>query len=157
MISDFKIDLTGDKELINTLKRMKHNTAVLSLKKALRKSGSKIKKSVKSEAPVHTGNLRKSITVYDNRGNAKGALIRVGAAQKIAPHAILVEFGTEGNRTGEGLPTVVKVSDDKFFTLKHTGKMPANNFFERGYDKSRDLAVDTFKTEILKEINKATK
>ncbi len=154
MPSEFSINLTGEKDLIDALKKLSNRTAVATLKKALRKAGHKIKTSVKNEAPEHTGNLKKSITVYDNKGRVKGALIRVGAATKFAPHAHLVEFGTDEVRTSNKLPKLVKIDNENFFMLKHTGKMPANNFFERGYESAKQSAIAIFESELKKAILK---
>lgn len=156
-MNDFEIDLRGERELINTLKRIDTKTGVQAIKKALRKSGHKIKNSVKQEAPEHTGNLKKSIKVFNDRGigSRHGALIRVGADKSIAPHAHLVEFGTEEIRELEK-PEKITLGDGRFFTITNTGKMPANDFFNRGYESSKDEAVNVFANEIKNIINSIT-
>lgn len=151
-MTQIKIDLLGEKELISKLKRLDNRTGAKIIKEILRKGGHKIKKSVKEEAPEVTGNLKKSIKVFNDRSYASknGALIRVGADVKIAPHAHLVEFGTEERELKK--PTIIRLATGEVFTLKNTGKMPANNFFERGYEKSKDVAIRTFEEEIKRVV-----
>ena len=147
------IDLRGEADLIKQLKKLSTKTGVATIKKALRKAGNKIKTSVKLEAPVATGNLKRSIKVFNDGSFASknGALIRVGADRRIAPHAHLVEFGTEDRQLSK--PSVVTLASGQVFTITETGKMPANNFFERGYDSSRDAAILLFKSELVSAIN----
>lgn len=147
------IDLRGEAELIKKLKSLSTKTGAEALKKALRKAGDKIKTEVKNEAPEVTGNLKRSIKVFNDGSNASkgGALVRVGADRKIAPHAHLVEFGTEERELTK--PSVVRLASGEIFTITETGKMPANNFFERGYNSSKDEAIQLFISEITSIVN----
>ncbi|MEB2775230.1 HK97-gp10 family putative phage morphogenesis protein [Algoriphagus sp. D3-2-R+10] len=156
-MNNFDIDLRGEKELIAQLKKLNNKMAVTEIKKALRKAGHKIKTAVKSEAPIgESGELKKSIKVFadGSYGSKNGALIRVGADRKIAPHAHLVEFGTEERELNK--PNTIRLASGEYFRITHTGKMPANNFFERGYESSKNEAIDIFTNEIKKVINSAT-
>ncbi len=147
------IDLTGQAELIKKLKQISTKTGSNALKKALRKAGNKIRTSVKGEAPEVTGNLKRSIKVFNDGSNASkgGALVRVGADRRIAPHAHLVEFGTVERELTK--PSVVRLASGEVFTITETGRMPANNFFERGYNSSKDEAIQLFITEITSVVN----
>ena len=147
------IDLRGDADLIKKLKKLSTKTGIATLKKALRKAGNKIKTDVKREAPVATGNLKRSIKVFNDGSMASrgGALIRVGADRRIAPHAHLVEFGTEDRQLDK--PSVVTLASGQVFTITHTGKMPANNFFERGFNSSKNTAIQAFTSEIVTAVN----
>lgn len=153
-MKDFEIDLTGHKDLIDKLKKLDTKVGISAIKKALRKAGGKIKNKVKMEAPEKTGNLKSSIKVFNDnsQGSKNGALIRVGANRSIAPHAHLVEFGTEERELKK--PNRINVGNG-FFTITKTGKMPKNNFFERGYDSSKDEAVQAFTRDITNTINSA--
>ncbi|MCH7411156.1 HK97 gp10 family phage protein [Belliella sp. DSM 111904] len=147
------IDLRGDADLIKKLKKVQTKTGIAAIKKALRKAGNKIKNSVKQNAPIDSGNLKRSIKVFNDnsRGSKGGALLRVGADRKIAPHAHLVEFGTDERQLNK--PSIITISTGQTFTVKHTGKMPANDFFNRGYESSKQSAIDTFTSEIKQALN----
>lgn len=147
------IDLRGEAELIRKLKQLDTKTGIAAIKSALRKAGNKIKASVIQEAPEVTGNLKRSIKVFNDGSNGSkgGALIRVGADRKIAPHAHLVEFGTVERHLDK--PNVVTVSTGQTFTFTHTGIMPPNNFFERGYESSKQVAITVFADEIKQIVN----
>jgi HK97 gp10 family phage protein len=150
---EVEIDVSGNEDLIGKLRKLQRNVAANVLKKVLRKAGTKIKRSVKQEAPERTGLLKKSIKVFADRSISSkgGALIRVGADASIAPHAHLVEFGTEERYLKK--PTIISLLNGSYFYTEKTGAMPANNFFERGYESSKDEAIRVFQEEIKKEIN----
>jgi HK97 gp10 family phage protein len=154
MKGDF--ELIGQKDLLGKLKKLETKAAAVILKKALRKAGGKIRSQAKMDAPVDSGNLRRSIKVFADkgRGSKNGALIRVGADRKIAPHAHLVEFGTEERVLKK--PRTINVqtsSGSSFFEATHTGKMPANPFFQGAYDKSQGRAVETFTNEMKRQLS----
>lgn len=148
------IDLRGEAALIKALRRLETKTGKTVLKKALRKAGNKIKNEVKKEAPEDTGNLKKSIKVFNDNSQASrgGALIRVGADRTIAPHAHLVEFGTDERYLDK--PSVITLARGDVFTITQTGKMPANKFFDRGFQNSKVEAIQVFTDELKAEINK---
>ncbi|MCH7396562.1 HK97 gp10 family phage protein [Belliella sp. DSM 107340] len=151
-MNDFEIDLRGESDLIKKLKKLDNKVSINAIKKALRKAGHKIKSGVKQTAPVETGNLKKSIKVFNDNsyGSKNGALIRVGADRKLAPHAHLVEFGSDERTLNK--PSIVNIGG-KFLKLTNTGKMPTNDFFNRGYENTKDEAVKVFSNEIKNIIN----
>jgi len=113
-----------------------------------------LKKAIKNKAPKGpTGNLRKSVVV--RRGRLKPTVI-VAVDRKVAPHAHLVEFGTNGNR-GHGKKRKKKALkftiDGQTVFADDVGPMPANPFFRPAVDSTRGQTIEDMKQDIWKALN----
>lgn len=89
--------------------------------KALREAGDVVKEAIVKEVPVRTGKLRESITV--SRVKTKDGVKRVEVGpDKDGYYGKFVEFGTV--------------------------KMKANPFMARGYETSKDSAMETIEKNL---------
>lgn len=114
--------LNGVEDLLRELDKLGHKKTRLE-NKALKKAGEEIKEAIKSEAPVRTGTLKKSITV--SRVKTKEGVKRVEVGpNKDGWYGAFVNFGTV--------------------------KMKANPFMDRGYEKSKQDALDILRHELRK-------
>ena len=69
-----------------------------------------------------------------------------------SPHAHLVEFGTK-DRTLDN-PTVAPMRDG-FAFIRRTGRMPANPFFRRAWDATKDRIMAIFSAEMKTQLEKS--
>ena len=87
-------------------------------REASREAAKVVQQRIKAEAPRGpTGRLKRAVefgTFKDRLTKPVGSFVRVSA--RIAPHALIVEFGARG------------------------GRMPANAFFRRGFNASKKKA-----------------
>lgn len=106
-----------------------------SIREGHRRAATVIWKRVKAEAPQGpTGNLKRGVqsgTFKFRAGQPSESFVQMSS--KIAPHAVLVEFGARG------------------------GRMPANPFFRRGVQSSAQEAFDAMVSGVGQAVDEAVK
>lgn len=116
------IEIEGMQELLDKLQRLGEQSKSIE-NKALKKAGSVVEDAIKNEAPVRSGTLQKSIK-------------------------------TSGVKTKDGMKHVeVGPGNDGFygkFIEFGTVHIKANPFMGRGYEKSKNEAMDKISEEIRK-------
>lgn len=88
--------VTGDKELIATLKRMGQAASGEILREGGREASNVIQAEAERRAPSRTGTLKRNIRVRGGRGK-KRIRFRIGTTKK-AYYAGFVEYGTKNMR-----------------------------------------------------------
>ena len=117
-----KMEIEGIEELLDKLQRLGEQSKSIE-NKALKKAGSVVEDAIKNEAPVRSGNLKKSIK-------------------------------TSGVKTKNGIKHVeIGPRNDGFygkFIEFGTVHIKANPFMGRGYEKSKNEAMNKISEEIRK-------
>ncbi len=132
----FKVEL-DDRELQVAFKRLSRKMGIPILKKAARAGAQVFLVEAKSLVPVKTGELKKSIRMKQKTKHHQ-VDVRVIAA---APHAHLVEFGTEPHRVGKGL---------------HPGAAP-RPFLRPAFDNKKEEALAKAREVLAKSVLSAAK
>ena len=99
-----------------------------------------LKLQVKKNAPVVTGNIKRSIVAkkFKKQGLYEpGAFVAID--RKIAPHAHLLEYGTEARYDAAGA---------------YRGQMPAKPFFRPAIDSNMHLAARIVALSLEKRTNR---
>lgn len=142
---EVKIDVKGLKELEKRIREISKEVGPDKVEPVLMKAGRDLAKEIRRNAPVGpTGNLKRSIKTKKLKriGNTPATVI-TAVDRKIAPHAHLVEFGTQGPRVPKKAKVMYDKEEKKFYG-KEVGPMPANPFFRR--------TVDTQMPRIAKQV-----
>ena len=117
-----RVEIDGVDNLLNKLEKLgakKRRIENIALKNA----GEKVKEAIKSEAPVRTGTLKKSIERSNVKTKQGVKRVEVGPTKE-GWYGVFVNFGTIN--------------------------MKANPFMDRGYEKSKGEAMEIIKNEIKK-------
>lgn len=117
-----RLDLEGMENLINEVQRLGQQGSKIE-NKALKEAGAVVKAAIQNETPVRTGKLKESITVSGVKTKDGVKYVGVGPG-KNGWYGKFVEFGTV--------------------------KMSANPFMTRGYERSKENAMETIKEELRK-------
>lgn len=105
-----------------------------------------VEPAMRSASPMHTGNLKRSITGAIRDYDAR-VLGLVGPSYPGAPHAHMVNKGTKDRYTkGKG----------KYKVPAYRGRMPANKYMTTSYMASRSAATSTLINVLTTRINQAT-
>jgi len=165
-------EITGTKALHKAFMEVAEIGATPSVAKTFNQATKYVRNVIKGEAPKGpTGNLKRSIQsdtrkrFWSSKIEPAGAVYVVG---RIAPHFHLVHWGTAGRRVktarkvkkGERFVTATgeywtAFFDGRFHRLKSIAPMPANPFFTRGVDKSRNRATQMIMSGTQKAIREA--
>lgn len=116
------MEIEGVEELLDKLQRLGEQSKRIE-NKALREAGSVVEEAIKNETPIQSGNLKRSITTSNVKTKDGMKHVEVGPS-KDAFYSRFVEFGTV--------------------------KMKANPFMGRGYEKSKNQAMNKISEEIRK-------
>lgn len=117
-----KMELEGVEELLSELGKLGDQSKRVE-NKALREAGSVVEDAIKNEVPVRTGDLKRDISASGIKTKDGIKHVEVGP-KKESWRAKFVEFGTV--------------------------KMGANPFMGRGYEKSKNEAMNKISEEIRK-------
>lgn len=163
---DIKIYLTGDKKLDKRFKKLEKRVQVNAIRRAMRRGNKLFRLAGRSNAPIHTGRLKKAIkskvskqfevitgTTYVESG--KGT-------KNDAFYATMVEFGTKTRyktrpiyhpggksswiRTDKTGKTVPKFSVGRY--------RPPSRFMTRAFLDNKDAAIHAFQKEIKNTVIK---
>ncbi len=136
----FQADIKSFKEIDKKLKKLPANVHRNASRRAMRKALTMLKKEAKQNAPIRSGQLKKSlmtkVRLWGN-GELTGMVFAKGGKQKrSAPHAHLVEWG-----------------------YKHTSgvQVSGSRFMTRTFEAHKSEVIHKFKIELLKEIEKLSK
>lgn len=108
------------------------------------------KKNIRRNGSIDSGTLYRSIIVKKVKGTKD--TFRIGA-DKSAPHAHLVEWGTSLRKLKN--PKHIQVNG-QWLTITHTGRMPAKPFLRPAVDTKQDEANKKMIEKFWKEINKVS-
>lgn len=161
--------ITGDKRLDRKLAALSSKDSRIARRSAVMAALTVIAKGIRTEVPVgETKALKKSIGSRmrkEKRGARKGqteAKVGVNVGKKKdnrAPHSHLVALGTKDRWTGTRSwknkgGTVTKSTGNP---RRYRGKMPTNDFVERGFNKTSSQAMRKCLSQLEKKINEAAK
>lgn len=122
MANEVNLELLGIQDLITEVEKLGKQGARIE-NKALREAGDVVKEAIQNETPVDTGTLKKSITVSRVKTKDGMKQVEVGPNDE-GWYGKFVEFGTV--------------------------KIRSNPFMGRGYETSKDKAMDTIKENLRK-------
>lgn len=117
-----EVQLEGINELLNNLEKLGDKGKRVE-NKALRGAGNVVEEAIKSETPVRSGNLKRSIKTSNVKTKDGVKQVEVGPDKK-GWYGKFLEFGT----------TNIK----------------ADPFMSRGYDSSKSSAIDKIRAELKK-------
>jgi HK97 gp10 family phage protein len=148
------IKVEGLKELDEALKELPKATGKNVMRRVARNALGMVIAAARPLVPVDDGQLRKSLAVSTKlskrqatlarRDEAEGkASITVYAGASALPHAHLIEFGTKER--------VQKT------TGRRTGRVKAKPFMRPAWDAKKGAVLDSFKSDMWTEIQKAAK
>lgn len=161
MRSNFTIDVTGDKELQDTLQRLSRSVQDRINSIAINKAGEVIKKEIlnsitSSGIKEHSGNLRKSIMQMKAKIARNSRETIIYAQKKRGFHAHLLEYGHKlvtwdkqpFNSTTKRFGRPAKFGNK----LISQGFVRARPFFRPAVDKSEAEVVKVYSQEVMRGI-----
>lgn len=116
------------------------------LRSALRAGANVIKDTAKANVPVKTGALRKSLQVTTG---SKGSTVtaRLKARGKVAPHAVLVEFGAKPHKIKLRRAGGLTVGGHVVAEVDHPGSRP-KPFLRPAFDGQSGAAISAVGAKI---------
>lgn len=117
-----ELQLEGINELLNNLEKLGDKGKKVE-NKALKSAGNVVEEAIKSETPVRTGTLKKSIKTSGVKSKDGVKEVEIGPGKK-AWYSNFIELGTVN--------------------------IKANPFMSRGYEKSKSSAIDKLRSEFKK-------
>mgnify|MGYP000850255463 FL=1 len=117
-MADMKLE--GMENLLNEIEKLGKTGSRIE-NKALREAGDVVKEAIQKEAPIRSGKLKESITVSRVKNKDGAKHVEVGPDKGVF-YSRFVEFGTV--------------------------KMKANPFMARGYETSKDSAMETIEKNL---------
>jgi len=164
------VEIIGIPEVNARLEAMTKTLGTAEMSRVYLAAARKVRDAAKAEAPVSrwpkkdgAGRLRDSIVALSGRRWAEtlgpAAVARVNVKKGRggrAPHAHLVEFGTQGARRPRkaGLLRFAGLGGG-WMTAKSVARMPANQFWQRAVARSGTAALEAAARETLRIIQKA--
>jgi HK97 gp10 family phage protein len=109
-----------------------------------------------NEEGNETGNLRDAIKAWGDKLSSFGhsGIAHVGVDYRKAPHAHLVEFGTQGNRVPSKSSVLVFWIDGEKIVVKSVKPMPAHPFMRPAVDAMQGAALTAIETDLTARIYK---
>jgi HK97 gp10 family phage protein len=117
-VADMKLE--GMENLLDEIERLGKTGSRIE-NKALREAGNVVKEAIQKEAPIRSGKLKESINVSRVKNKDGAKRVEVGPNEDVF-YSRFVEFGTV--------------------------KMKANPFMARGYETSKDSAMETIEKNL---------
>ena len=117
-MADMKLE--GMENLLNEIEKLGKAGSRIE-NKALREAGDVVKEAIQKEAPIRSGKLKRSITVSRVKNKDGAKRVEVGPNKDVF-YSRFVEFGTV--------------------------KMKANPFMARGYETSKENAMETIEKNL---------
>ena len=117
-VADMKLE--GMENLLNEIEKL-GKTGSRMENKALREAGDVVKEAIQKETPIRSGKLKESITVSRVKNKDGAKRVEVGPNKDVF-YSRFVEFGTV--------------------------KMKANPFMARGYETSKENAMETIEKKL---------
>jgi HK97 gp10 family phage protein len=142
------IKVEGAKELIANLKRADKKIQKRVLTNAIKASGKPIIKAARSNAPIRTGTLAKSLgskAKSYNKGNTKAIII--------GPRASIVD-GYQGKVIRP--VNYAHLVEKGFNNVKAGAFIQGTNFIEKAYDSEKNGVQKSIETALIKGIEKET-
>lgn len=109
-----------------------------------------------SDETNKVGNLKDGVVAWIDKTAQFGSVgvAHVGINYKKAPHAHLVEFGTEGVRVPKDSKKLVFYIDGKKIVTDSVKPMPAQPFMRPAIDNKKSVAITELEADLLILINK---
>lgn len=162
--TNVQIEIAGEKKLRRKLKRLRDVKELNKVtRSALSKAGTVVRKAIEQRAPEDSGQLSISI-IKKAKTYKKVPFMFVGPEHIRAPHAHLVEFGTEDIRRpkdayrpnavlvesfdGGGVPEVLGT---------FVGPMPAQPFMRPAWDSVKARVKTKMQQDLLIAVNRLAK
>lgn len=145
-------NIIGGRELDAMLQSLAPKIERNILRSALRAGGNEFKDEAKANVPVKSGALRRSIKVSTK---AKGGRVTVSvkAGGKLAPHAMLIEYGTKPHKiTPKGAGGLL-IGGNVVAVVHHPGVKP-HQFLRPALDSKQGEAVAAVAAQIRKRLTK---
>jgi HK97 gp10 family phage protein len=142
----------GGRELDDMLRTLAPNIHKNIMRAALRAGANVMKDGAKAGVPVKTGKLRKSLAVTTG---SKGGLVtaKLKARGKMAPYAVLVEFGTRPHKIKPKKKGGLTVGGNIVAEVDHPGARP-RAFMRPAFDSKAAPAVAAVAAKIRERLTK---
>ena len=156
----FDMKLEGGDSINNVLDRLPGKIGEKVLKQSMRAATRPMVRMAKSFVPVKSGTLRKAIRVKDSRKRVAGNHAVLFGADKTAPHAHLVEFGTQPHVIQAKPGGWLRIFGSFAKSVQHPGTR-ARPFIRPAFDAGKgkwftDLGEQVGK-RVIKEVKKLRK
>jgi HK97 gp10 family phage protein len=141
-MADETVKVTGLKEIKEKLSKLPEKIQKNILRTAIHAAAAELRDAAKEEAPVRSGELRKSIKAVRKRGTKVEVQSNVNVG---AFYGLMVEKGhvlAKRNNAGK---------------VEGIGHVPAHPFLRPAYDRMKDKVVDFVKNKIAERLFKLAK
>ena len=136
------VQMTGMAELAETLKEFPVKLEVQVMASALRGGAKVVQAQAVQNAPVDSGDLRKSIRIRRRTNKRTGFLnLHVVAGNKKAWYAHIIEFGAKAHEIRASKKKSMLLSGILREVVQHPGVRPSG-FMRRAFDQTAGAAVD---------------
>lgn len=144
--------ISGGREMDDMLRTLAQNIHKNIMRAALRSGANVFKAGAKAKAPRKTGKLQKSLAVTTN---SKGGVVtaKLKARGKIAPHAILVEFGTKPHKIAPKKKGALAIGGNVVGGVDHPGAR-AKPFLRPTFDGGAAPAIAAVAAKIRERLTK---
>lgn len=141
-MADEVAKVTGLKEIKEKLSKLPEKIQRNILRTAIHAAASELRDAAREEAPVKTGELKKSIKAIRKRGTKVEVQSNVNVG---AFYGLMVEKGhVLAKRNAQG-------------KVEGIGHVPAHPFLRPAYDKTKNKIVDFVKNKIAERLQKLAK
>lgn len=143
-------NITGGAELQAALSSLPAKIEKNIMRAAVRAGAAVLRAEARTNAPVATGALKKSIRISSK---AKGGKINVTvkAGGKLAPHAYLVEYGTRPHQIKPGEAEALSVGGTVVGGVMHPGSQP-KPFMRPAFDAKAQEAIEAVSAKIRERL-----
>lgn len=147
MADKIDIKLIGIAETQAALRAVSQSLRAQDMRKVYLAAARIIRDQAKENAPKRTGLLRRSITTFASKTKFKERQAAITWAQIFrgtvrAPHAHLVEFGTQGRRQRKDGRLMHFRAQNGWVSARSVAPMPANHFFGRAVNSHGIRALE---------------
>lgn len=142
--------ISGGRELDAFMQQLSVKVERNILRSALRAGANVIKDEAKANVPVKTGALRKSLTVTTG---SKGGTVtaKLKSRGKVAPHAMLVEYGTKPHKIRPRNAGGLTVGGHVVAEVDHPGSR-AKPFLRPAFDGKSGAAISAVAGKIRERL-----
>jgi HK97 gp10 family phage protein len=142
--------ILGGRALDEALRTLSPKIEKNIMRSALRAGVNVIKNEAKHEVPVKSGALRKSLKVTTKSKNGTVTAV-LKADSRIAPHAMLIEFGTRPHKIKPRNGGALVINGHVVADVEHPGSRP-RPFLRPSYDSKAPQAIAAVAEQIRKRL-----
>lgn len=140
------------KDLLRKLRGMPNKVQDKVIKSSVRKGANVVKNDAKQGAPKDTGLMISKIKVRQAKKRSRlGQFVMIVKVESPAHH--LIELGTKDRYPTKSGMLKFEINGVEVYIKKVKG-VTANPFLGRAYEGNREKVMETFKTELNKQISK---